>query len=240
MIRKIVLFTIAAVISAGCIFAQDNFEGGRRGGMRGGMRGPGGMRGRMGGQGGGMRMQFRDVRGEAEKQIAAKFGKEYEALVKERAANEAKLQELAKKAGVTLPQADFTRREKLAAFNKKYEKELKEIEELQKKDFRAAMQKRMELMRKEGIEMPFGGRMGQGGMRGGMRGPVGADGNAVAPRRGNPRAAMEKTMKEKMPADFAEYEKLKKQDPRKAQLKFREMAKKMRDMNSSAAPAAAK
>ena len=190
MIRKIVLFTAAAVISAGCIFAQDNFEGGRRGGMRGGMRGPGGMRGgmrgpggmrgRMGGQGGGMRMQFRDARGEAEKQIAAKFGKEYEALVKERAANEAKLQELAKKAGVTLPQADFTRREKLAAFNKKYEKELKEIEELQKKDFRAAMQKRMELMRKEGIEMPFGGRMGQGGMRGGMRGPGGADGNAVA------------------------------------------------------------
>lgn len=238
MIRKIMLWTTAAVLSAGCIFAQDNAEGERRGGMRGGMRGPGGMRGRMGGQG--MRMQFRDARGEAEKQIAAKFSKEYEALVKERAANEAKLQELAKKAGVTLPQADFTRREKLAAFNKKYEKELKEIEELQKTDFRAAMQKRMELMRKEGIEMPFGGRMGQGGMRGGMRGPGGADGGAVVPRRGNPRAAMEKTMKEKLPADFAEYEKLQKEDPRKAQMKFREMAKKLREMNRAAAPAAAK
>ena len=233
MIRKIVLFTAVAVISAGCIFAQDNAEGERRGGMRGGMRG------RMGGGQGGMRMQFRDARGEAEKQIAAKFNKEYEALVKERAANEAKFQELAKKAGVTLPQADFIRREKLAAFNKKYEKELKEIEELQKTDFRAAMQKRMELMRKEGIEMPFGGRMGG---QGGMRGPRGAEGGveAPAPRRGNPRAAMEKTMKEKMPADFAEYEKLKKEDPRKANIKFREMAKKLREMNRAAAPAAAK
>jgi hypothetical protein len=73
-----------------------------------------------------------------------------------------------------------------------------------------------------------------------MRGPRGADGGAVAPRRGNPRAAMEKTMKEKMPADFAEYEKLKKEDPRKAQMKFREMAKKLREMNRAAAPAAAK
>ena len=157
-------------------------------------------------------------------------------MAKERAANEAKMQELAKKAGVTLPQADFTRREKLAAFNKKYEKELKEIEELQKTDFRAAMQKRMELMRKEGIELPFFG----GGMRGGMRGPGGAEGGAVANRRGNPRAAMEKMMKEKMPAEFAEYEKLKKEDVRKAQIKFREMAKKLREMNRAAAPAAAK
>jgi hypothetical protein len=80
----------------------------------------------------------------------------------------------------------------------------------------------------------------RGGMRGGMRGPGGADGGAAANRRGNPRAEMEKMMKEKMPAEFAEYEKLKKEDTRKAQIKFREMAKKLREMNRAAAPAAAK
>lgn len=234
MIKKFLLLATAAMVSASCAFAQDD-GGGRMGGRRGG-----GMRGQrgFGGQRGGMRMQFRDVRGEAEKQIAAKFGKEYAALAKERAENEAKLQALAKKANVTLPQADFVRREKMAEFNKKYEKELKEIAELQKTDFRAAMRKRMELMKKAGIEMPFGGRMG--GMRG-QRGPggPGADG-APAFRRGNPRAQMEKMMKEKLPADYAEYEKLKKTDPRKSQMKFREMAKKLRKMNKPGAPAAAK
>ena len=145
MMKKILLSVTTVILAAVCVFAQAEnnnrrWGGGRRGGMNGGR--------------GGMRMQFRDMRGEAEKQIAAKFGKEYEALAKERAANEAKMQELAKKAGVTLPQADFIRREKMAAFEKKYEKELKEIAELQKTDFRAAMQKRMELMKKEGITTP--------------------------------------------------------------------------------------
>lgn len=232
MMKKILLSVTTVILAAVCVFAQDEnnnrrWGGGRRGGMNGGR---GGMMMRGNQQRGGMRMQFRDMRGEAEKQIAAKFGKEYEALAKERAANEAKMQELAKKAGVTLPQADFIRREKMAAFEKKYEKELKEIAELQKTDFRAAMQKRMELMKKEGIEMPF--------MRGNRRpGEMrdGANGGNPGSRRGNPRAEMEKMMKEKLSADYADYTKLKKEDPAKAREKFREMARKLREMNRKAA-----
>lgn len=229
MNKKILLSTAAIVFSVTCIFAQEGSNNGRWGG--GGRRGGMGMMRGGGPRGGGMRMQFRDMRGEAEKQIAAKFGKEYEALAKERAANEAKMQELAKKAGVTLPQADFTRREKMAAFEKKYEKELKEIAELQKTDFRGAMQKRMELMKKEGIEMPFmRGNRRPGEMRG-----ESSNGDTPAPRRGNPRATMEKMMKEKLAADYAEYEKLKKNDPGKAREKFREMAGKLREMNRKSA-----
>ena len=51
---------------------------------------------------------------------------------------------------------------------------------------------------------------------------------------------------ESLPSELKELEaklldeKLKKEDPRKAQMKFREMAKKLREMNRAAAPAAAK
>lgn len=249
MNRKTWMTLAACMLTATFVSAQDappteQNDGNRRGPRRerGAWGGRGGERGgeRRGGRGMGMGM-MRDMRGEAEKQLAEKYKDEYAVLCKERQENEAKFQALAKKAEVKLPEADFTRREKYAAFEKKYEKELKEINELAKKDFRAAMQKRMELMKKEGFEMPsFGGGPRGPGMGMGPGGDRGPRDGAPEARRGNPRQQMEKAMKEKFPADYAEYEKLKQSDPSAARDKLRVMAQKLRDSEKGGNPPPAK
>ena len=116
------------------------------GGGRGGRGGHGGGRGgrRFGGEGPGM-MMMKDPRTEAEAELAKKYPEEFAKLAKARAEAEKGMQDLAGKAGVKLPMADFTRREKMAEFNKKYESELKEINELRKTDPRAADMKLREL-----------------------------------------------------------------------------------------------
>ena len=66
-------------------------------------------------------MMMKDPRTEAEAELAKKYPEEFAKLAKERAEAEKGMQDLAGKAGVKLPMADFTRREKMAEFNKKYE-----------------------------------------------------------------------------------------------------------------------
>ncbi|MBE6381108.1 MAG: hypothetical protein E7047_09290 [Lentisphaerae bacterium] len=94
----------------------------------------------------------------------------------------------------------------------KYPEEVAEIEKLRDSDPDAARAKTMELMRKAGPEM--------GVRRSGGSGP----------RRGRPR--MEPTaeqlseLKDKFPAEFAEYEKLKKTDPKRAEQLLGELLKK--------------
>ena len=213
---RTVLFLCAALFSAAALaqdpgaFSRDRrgFGGGPRRGM----------------EGGGMMMPMRDNRGSAEEELLKKFPEDMAALQKERAAVEEKMQALAGKAEVKLPDADFTVRRKWADFRKKYEKELNEISELRKTDPRASMQKMRELMQKEGISMPGmgGGDMMRGGP--GMR----PDDNAPAdpPARADMRQQMEEKCKAAYPEEYAEYEKLRKTDPRAADRKLREMLRK--------------
>lgn len=216
MKKMLAMLTAALFVSAAV--AQDTPAKSENNGPRGG-------RGAMmrGGFGGGMRggmMQMRNQRADAEAELAKKAPEEFAALVKERQAVEEKMQALAKKNDVKLPDADFTRAEKIAAFQKKYEKELAEINEQRKTDPRGAMRKTMELMQKEGIDFGFGG-----GMRGGadMQKPPAPD---ASPRE-NMRAKMEAMIKEKFPEEYAAYLKEKETDPRAAAQKLRELAKKL-------------
>lgn len=196
--------------------------GGDRGGRGGRFGGRGGRGGRFGGEGPGMMMK--DPRSEAETEIAKKYPEEFAKLAKARSEAEKGMQELAGKAGVTLPMADFTRREKMAEFNKKYEKELKEIDELRKSDPRAAMRKYFELLEKEGLS--FG--RGPGGRMGSGRGGAGAPEEPEAPVRKSPRERLEQRVKTELPEDYKEYEELRKNDPAAADKKLRELAEKIR------------
>lgn len=205
------------------LFAQSEPADGDFGGGRGGREGRGGRggRGRFGGEGPGMMMK--DPRAEAEAELAKKYPEEYAALAKARAEAERGMQELAAKAGVKLPMADFTRREKMAEFNKKYEKELREIKELRKTDPRAAMKRYFELLEKEGLSFGRGGRMGGPGRGGDDRGEPPA-----APVRKNMREEMEQLVKAELPEEYKEYEELRKTDPRAADIKLRELVRKAR------------
>lgn len=124
---------------------------------------------------------------EINKQLKEKFPAEMaevEALRKEsfekmKAANE-KFAELAKKANIELPGAKMMEfKKKMAEFNKKYEKELKEIRELRKTDKKAAHEKFQALLKKEGIEFPK--PKCDGPRKGPRKGPRPADKPAPAP-----------------------------------------------------------
>ena len=193
--------------------AKPQGHGFRHGGAHGGM-----MRGGAG-------MMMRNPRIEAEMALAKKAPEEFAALAKERQAVEEKMQALAKKNDIQLPETDFSRIAKLAAFKKKYEKELEEINAQMKTDPRGAMRRRMELLKKEGIDLGFGG------MRGGhdMRRPAAPE---AGPRE-NMRVKLEEQIKEKFPEEYAAYLKEKETDPNGAAQKLRALAQKLR---ASAAP----
>ena len=114
--------------------------------------------------GGGFNRQ--NPRAEAEEQLKKQFPAEYAEVEKLRASSEEKLQALAKKANVKLPETMETMRVKMAAVREKYKAEFAEIDKLRETDPRAAMDRTREIYKKEGVE--FGGMMGMG--RGGMTG----------------------------------------------------------------------
>lgn len=98
----------------------------------------------------------------------------------------------------------------------KFPEEYKELEKLEATDRRAAFQKRLELAKKAGIELPeFGGR------RGGDRRPDAAEQDMREEWR-----KAEEAVKEKLPAEFAEFEKLRETNPDAALAKLRELAEK--------------
>ena len=218
MKKKVLLF-VCLVPFALSLLAQAGPGGDGEFGGRGGEFG--GRGGRFGGEGRGM--MRKDSRAEAEAELAKKYPEEYAKLVQARAEAEKGMQELAEKAGVTLPMADFTRRQKMAEFNKKYEAELKEIEELRKSDPRAAGKKYFELLEKEGLGFGrpgFGGRMGSGSEAGGEE-------PADPPVRKSMREKLEQKVKAELPEEYKEYEELRKSDPGAADKKLRELAKKL-------------
>jgi len=228
MKRKVKLF-LCLFPFALSLFAQMDPAPAGRGGFGGGPGGRGGFRsGNRFGGGEGPGMMMRDTRGDAEAELAAKYPEEFAKLVQARAEAEKGMQELASKAGVTLPMADFTRRAKMAEFNKKYEAELKEIGELRKTDPRTAMKKYFELLEKEGLSF---GRPGAGGgrMGSGFGGREPGSEDPAAPVRMSPREKMEQMVKTELPEEYKAYEELRKSDPRAADQKLRELARKVRE-----------
>lgn len=157
-------------------------------------------------------------RAEAEAKIKEKFPGEYAAVEKMRADAEAKLQELAKKAGVEIPK---TMTEQLAELKAKYPKEMAEIEELRKTDMRAAFQKTRELAEKAGIKLEMG-RMGSRPAAG--RGD-GAD-EVPPPPRMNPMQQL-RQLREKFPKEMAEIDELRRSDSAAARTKMQELVKKL-------------
>lgn len=111
---------------------------------------------------------------EINKQLKEKYPQEMaevdalrkESFEKMKAANE-KFAELAKKANIELPGAKMMEfKKKMDEFNKKYEKELKEIRELRKTDKKAAREQFQALLKQEGIEFPKPECKGPKGPRG--------------------------------------------------------------------------
>ena len=142
------------------------------------------------------------------------------APVNPRAEAEAKLQELAKKAGVEIPK---TMSEQLAELKAKYPKEMAEIEELGKTDRRAAFQKIRELAEKAGIKLFMPGMGGRPGMPG--RGN-GSDDAPPPPPRENPMRQL-RLLRQKFPEEMAEVDRLRRSDPAAARAKTRELLKKL-------------
>lgn len=177
--------------------------------------------GRRGHQGRGG-MERRDPRAEAEALIKTKFPAEYAEIEKLRAEADAKLKELAKKAGIEIPK---TYAEQMAELKAKYPKEMAEIEELRKTDRMAAFRKMRELAEKAGISfarpgMGGGPGMGSGGMGAGM-GP--REDGEQGPQRMNPM----QQLRRRFPKEMAEIEELRKTDPAAARAKLRELAAKL-------------
>lgn len=187
-----------------------------------------GRRFRQGGEGrGGMGMERRDPRAEAEAKIKEKFPTEYAEIEKLRADADAKLKDLAVKAGIELPK---TYAEQLAELKAKFPKEMAEIEELQKTDRMAAFRKLRELAEKAGVTL---GRPGMGGPGMGPGGAGREDADQPPPR-GNQMQQI-RELRQKFPKEMAAIEELRKTDPAAARVKMRELTAKLEAEKSAEA-----
>ena len=193
-------------------FRQGGFGGGergegfRQGGFGGGERGEGFRQGGFGGQGGfGSRQNQRTT---AEDQIKKLYPTEYAEVEKLRVTIEEKLQALAKKGNVTLPESAETLRAKMAAVREKYKTEFAEIDKLRETDPRAAMERTREIFQKEGIT--FNG-MGMGMGRGGM---TSGSSEQAQPQqhRANPMEKLNQ-IRQKYPEEFAKIQALRRDNP---------------------------
>ena len=172
-----------------------------------------------------------DPRAEAEAQIKEKFPAEYAEIEKLRAEADAKLRELAKKAGIEIPKTFAEQMAEEPAYGPM-------LAELGDQFCRfaervsiqlcccvdnAAFRKMRELAEKAGIALPFG-RPGQGPGRMGGRGDVpGED----APRmRANPMQQL-RQLRQKFPKEMAEVEELRRTDPAAARAKMQELIKQL-------------
>ncbi|MBQ9772891.1 MAG: hypothetical protein IJW23_13805 [Lentisphaeria bacterium] len=191
-------------------FAQDGDSGNRRnGGDRPGNRRNGGdrpgFRSREQGRRGFGWGARQNPRAAAEKKLKAQFPNEFAEIERLRAEAEKKLQALAKKANIELPAPPKSMEERMADLKKKYPKEMKEIEDLQRTDPRAAFTKLRALMMKEN-----GGK---------------------APREGGP-AMRENSQKllraaqKKYPAEWKEIQKIRRKNPAKARKMTKDLIEK--------------
>lgn len=194
---------LAATLAVPAVFSAEGDNGSRPQMRSWGERGNRGNRmGRFG------RMQ--DPRTEAEQKLKEQYPAEFAEIQKLRDEAEKKLQELAKKANIELPARPKSWQERMADLKKKYPKEYAEYEELQKTDRRAAFAKLREMMEKDGQKMGFPGR---------------AERPAPPPPRENVNRKL-RELKKKYPAEFAEIQKVHKENPAKARQMTQDLLKK--------------
>lgn len=93
-------------------------------------------------------------RTEALEKIKAAYPAEFAQIEKMQADVETKLQELAKKANITLPDTPEVMMKKMQAVREKYKKEFEEIQQLWRTDPVLAREKMKDIFAKEGINMP--------------------------------------------------------------------------------------
>lgn len=156
--------------------------------------------------------RMQNQRAEAEQKLKAQYPAEFAEIQKLRDEAEKKLQELAKKANIELPAPPKSMQERMAELKAKFPKEYAEYEELMKTDRRAAFRKMQEIMEKNGEKMNFPGR-------GGRNTPP------QPPRENQGRKMRE--LREKYPEEFAEIQKVRRENPRKAREMTQELLKKL-------------
>ena len=155
--------------------------------------------------------RMQNPRFDAEQKLKAQYPAEFAEVQKLRDEAEKKLQELAKKANIELPPAPKSWHERMAELKEKYPKEYAEYEELQKTDRRAAFAKLRELMEKNGDKTTFPGRDGR---------------NTPPPPPRKDVGRQVRELRKKYPAEFAEIQKIRREDPAKARKMMQELQKK--------------
>ncbi|MBO4633371.1 MAG: hypothetical protein J5858_15750, partial [Lentisphaeria bacterium] len=133
-------------------------------------------------------------------------------IEKTREQAEEQLQALAKKANVKLPLTQEAMMKKMAAVREKYKSEFEEIRKLRESDPRAAMERTMEIYKREGIEMPMMN----------FRRPDGNQPASPQARRGNPMQKIAEVRKA-YPEEMSKLEILRRDDPQKYRMELRKL-----------------
>lgn len=154
-----------------------------------------------------------DQRENVEAKLKEKYPAEYAEIEKLRAEADAKLQALAKKAGVQLPLTPEAMRRKMMEIRTRYPKEFEEIDKLRKTDPRAAREKMQEIYRKEGIGFPA--------VQDRRHDRFGA--NQPSPRRGNPMEKF-KQIRAAYPEEMKKLDELRREDPGRYREEMRKLA----------------
>ena len=164
-------------------------------------------------------------RNAAEEQIKAKYPAEYAAIVKLREEAENRMQALAKKGNITLPDTPETLRKKFQLVREKYKAEFEEIQKLRRTDRRAAMERTMEIYKREGLTFP---RMGMGFGPGRNQGSSmqGENTPPPPPRRGNPMMERLKLLRKTYPEEMQKLDSLRRSDPAAYRQGLRALSKK--------------
>lgn len=180
-----------------------------------------------GGQNAGMggNFSFRNPRAAAEEQIKTKFPAEYAKIEKQREEIETNLQSLAKKGNITLPDTAETLQKKMRLVREKYKAEFEEIQKLRQTDRRAAMERTMEIYKREGLTFP---RMGMGFGPGRNQGSStqGENTPPPPPRRGNPMMERLKLLRKTYPEEMQKLDSLRRSDPAAYRQGLRALSKK--------------
>jgi len=197
---------------------RDGREGGFRGGREGRDGREGGFRGGRGmGSGMGMMRRFNPLRRfVAESQIKSKFPAEYAAADKELLAAAEKIDELAKKAKVTLPVSTELRMRQLRA---KAPEDFAKLEEQSESDPRSVFGGLRDLAEKNGVTLYENAGNGPGPGRGGREGEV----RRERPQGRENAGQMIRRLRRKYPEEMKEIEALRSENPKEFSRRLQEL-----------------
>jgi len=202
---------------------REGREGGSRGGREGGFRGGRGMGG-MGGMG--MMRRFNPLRRfVAESQIKSKFPAEYAAADKELLAAAEKIDELAKKAKVTLPVSTELRMRQLRA---KAPEDFAKLEEQSESDPRSVFGGLRELAEKNGVTLYENAGNGAGPGRGGREGEA----RRERPQGRENAGQMIRRLRRKYPEEMKEIEALRSENPKEFSRRLQELNRRYAQENA--------